>query len=205
MRRQSTIKAPTRALRTSTPRASTPRSRTCRRSSMTCIICSTMAGGSKNRARRRSPAVSQVRCSRICARCGQDSVPCMVSQALDHLVPAAASAGGPAAVRHLRPMPELSRCDRHTRRRDPQHDLRRRRTDAGEPVAVRRMALLDDGPGGTRSDLLRAARHRIHFASASCRPSQRRRFRPGLLPSMPRRDGPAPISHRQGQRARILC
>jgi hypothetical protein len=26
---------------------------------------------------------------------GQDSVPCMVSQALDHLVPAAASAGGP--------------------------------------------------------------------------------------------------------------
>ena len=77
----------------------------------------------------------------------------------------------------------------------PEHDRRRHRR-----LAVRRMALVDDGAGRPRSDLLRAAREREGSARQARHPDERRPDRE-LLPALPWRDGAAPVHHRPSGRA----
>ena len=151
--------------------------------------------------RRCSSTAYPIRSSPISDLCRPASPPCMVSQAFDHMVPAGESKGGREEIPHLRSMRELSRRDRHTRRLHPQHDL------GGQSPTPANLSQY----GEWRYSMMGlAGRDPIFFAqldtestvhAASGRPCRRRSFRSGLLSSMPRRDGPASISHRQRQRA----
>ena len=98
------------------------------------------------------------------------------------------------AVRHLRPVHRLPRRRQH--RPPVRHDGAQpgRRLDAAQPLPLRHLAHLADGPRRARPDLLRPARQRDPDL-----PPRAVAGDPEHLPGLPRHPRPAPVRHRPRQ------
>ena len=114
-----------------------------------------------------------------------------------HLRPCRCRPGGTGAVRHLRPVPILpqrSGRDLWAQHVHPAHG----RTGGRQPVTLRGVELVHDGPGRPRSHLL------CPIGERSQHPRQRRPAGddPESLFPLPRCHGPAPVP--PGRRRRLL-